>query len=206
MCTIWYHVATKKSYRGDEMSDSSESSKESSYSSGDDAYSAVIRAFNDEMEKLKGRHFTFTFISRLERYKARFIELCENPQAPDYHENLLKLCQDVKKDRKQKCALTIALYCFAAIGAIGALMMGAMFMPAFVIPAVLGGILTGIIGGGSIGGLLVLMGGSIVGSNIEGRKADVLDFIHSKLQFFSNNKKLDVTSCPETAQQAVNSL
>ncbi len=194
------------------MSDSSETSEErseeSSHSSGDDAYySAVIRAFNDEMEKLKGRHFTFTFISRLERYKARFMELCKNPQAPDYHENLLKLCQDVKKHRNQKCALTIALYCFAAIGAIGAFMMGAIFMPAFVIPAALGGVLAGIIGGGSVGGLCVLMGGSIVGSNIEGRKSDVLDFIHSKLQFFSNNnKKLDVTTCPETTLQAVNSL
>lgn len=167
----------------------------------DEAYRAVIKAFDDQEEfiKLKKMRFMSRFVRQLQDYKRQFEVLTQNKDDPSYLINLQQLCQAVNKDINRQEKLAKALFALAiaitVLAAIAATLMTFLVFPGVVCPSVACGIMMGstlgVIFAGAAGGF------SILGVSIHNDdKARVLNKVIDKLSLFAK-------PASETAQFSV---
>lgn len=81
-----------------------------------DAYRAVIKAFDDSVERInfEKRYFMSRFKQHLESYKRRFVALHENQRDPEYLNNLQQLCKEIQlafNQQKKVCEWFICACC-----------------------------------------------------------------------------------------------
>ncbi len=159
-----------------------------------DAYRAVIKAFDDSVERInfEKRYFMSRFKQHLESYKRRFVALHENQRDPEYLNNLQQLCKEIQLAFNQQKKFASGLYVLAAAVAVLAILTAVLItflvFPAVVCPSVACGAMMGstlaVIFAGAVGEFAI-----VKVACVKDDKARFLNRISDKLSLFYSQTK-----------------
>lgn len=121
-----------------------------------DAYDTVIRAFDEEIKVLKRRRFMTQVVKRLEAYKTKFENACDEV---DTAAVVMEVHQCICKEHRRALALQIALISFAVlalvVGVATVILMPFLAAPLHITLAIVGfNVLMGLTAVGGVTGII----------------------------------------------------